>query len=206
MLASYGKSTLWQAKLSSRSQYTPPAMGIAVRATKPYTRAPYRRPGFNIAEFSNRASITIVGQVIQWLKLNHRYNFHWILTVTFCITRRFFTNSDNLTFLFPRSKMTRDFTYQHPPSLSNGTNGLNGSSHHVERLPGPISEAERLDVLIVGAGFAGVYLLYQLRRRGFTVKAVEMGSDIGGVWHWNRYPGARVDTQYPVYCYSLPEV
>ncbi|OCK78384.1 FAD/NAD(P)-binding domain-containing protein [Lepidopterella palustris CBS 459.81] len=63
-----------------------------------------------------------------------------------------------------------------------------------------------LDVLIVGAGFAGCYLLYQLRKRNFAVKVVEAGSDLGGVWHWNSYPGARVDSQYPIYAYSLPEV
>lgn len=96
-------------------------------------------------------------------------------------------------------------------------NGVNGTHHVNGTNGGSRAKAERanvshsavvedLDVLIIGAGFAGVYLLYQLRRRGFTVKAVEVGSDLGGVWHWNRYPGARVDTQYPLYCYSLPEV
>lgn len=103
--------------------------------------------------------------------------------------------------------MTREISGQrrlHRASSRNGTNGtheamVNGST---PSAPG----IETLDVLIIGAGFAGVYLLYQLRRRGFTVRAVEMGSDLGGVWHSNNYPGARVDTQYPVYCYSLPEV
>jgi cation diffusion facilitator CzcD-associated flavoprotein CzcO len=75
----------------------------------------------------------------------------------------------------------------------------------VQVVNGPISE-EEVDVLVIGAGFAGVYLLYQLRKRGFNIKGVEAGSDLGGVWHWNRYPGARVDSQYPIYCYSLPEI
>ncbi|EXJ86768.1 hypothetical protein A1O3_03722 [Capronia epimyces CBS 606.96] len=67
-------------------------------------------------------------------------------------------------------------------------------------------ETETLDMLIVGAGFAGVYLLHQLRKRGFNAKIVEAGSDLGGIWYWNRYPGARVDSQYPVYALSIPEV
>ncbi|KAF9885388.1 hypothetical protein FE257_013006 [Aspergillus nanangensis] len=65
---------------------------------------------------------------------------------------------------------------------------------------------EKLDALIVGAGFAGIYLLHQLRQRGFKAKIIEVGSGLGGVWHWNRYPGARADTQYPLYAYSMPEV
>ncbi|KAJ5521067.1 hypothetical protein N7463_001520 [Penicillium fimorum] len=108
--------------------------------------------------------------------------------------------------------MTRDFSDHHRPHTTNGAYNVNGDnevtgySKPIENPTRPSSDVETLDVLVVGGGFAGVYLLYQLRKRGFSVKAVEMGSDIGGVWHWNRYPGARVDTQYPVYCYSLPEV
>ncbi|KAK5305825.1 hypothetical protein LTR99_003369 [Exophiala xenobiotica] len=80
------------------------------------------------------------------------------------------------------------------------TNGIvaNGLAQH--------DESELLDMLIVGAGFAGVYLLHQLRKRGFNAKIVEAGSDLGGIWYWNRYPGARVDSQYPVYALSIPEV
>lgn len=64
----------------------------------------------------------------------------------------------------------------------------------------------QLDILIVGAGFAGLYQLWNLRKEGYNVKVVEMGSDIGGVWYWNRYPGARVDSEIPQYELSLPEV
>lgn len=68
------------------------------------------------------------------------------------------------------------------------------------------NEPERVDVLIVGAGFAGIYLLHHLRKRKFKVKIVEVAKDLGGVWYWNRYPGARADTHYPLYALSLPEV
>ncbi|KAH3917918.1 hypothetical protein HBI56_178770 [Parastagonospora nodorum] len=62
------------------------------------------------------------------------------------------------------------------------------------------------DVLIVGAGFGGIYLMHKLRQQGFKCKIMEAGTDIGGIWHWNCYPGARVDSQIPVYEYSLPEI
>lgn len=62
------------------------------------------------------------------------------------------------------------------------------------------------DVLIVGAGFGGIYLMHKLRQRGFKCKIYEAGKDLGGIWHWNCYPGARVDSQVPVYEYSFPEI
>lgn len=63
-----------------------------------------------------------------------------------------------------------------------------------------------LDVLIIGAGFGGSYSLYKLRKQGFKVHVFEAGSYLGGVWHWNSYPGARVDSEIPYYQFSLPEV
>ena len=57
---------------------------------------------------------------------------------------------------------------------------------------------EELDVLVVGAGFAGLYQLDHLRRLGYNVKVFEAGADIGGIWYWNCYPGARVDSYGPI--------
>jgi cation diffusion facilitator CzcD-associated flavoprotein CzcO len=54
-----------------------------------------------------------------------------------------------------------------------------------------------LDVIIVVAGFAGLYLLDRLRRLGMTVRVFEAGAGLGGVWYWNCYPGARVDISRP---------
>lgn len=65
---------------------------------------------------------------------------------------------------------------------------------------------EELDVLVVGTGFAGVYQLERLRKLGFSVQAFEAGSDLGGVWHWNRYPGARVDTAAALYQFSREDL
>jgi cation diffusion facilitator CzcD-associated flavoprotein CzcO/acetyl esterase/lipase len=65
----------------------------------------------------------------------------------------------------------------------------------------------RVDVAVVGAGFAGLYLLYRLRKAGFTVLVLESGGDVGGTWYWNRYPGARCDIQTIDYSYSFdPEL
>lgn len=63
-----------------------------------------------------------------------------------------------------------------------------------------------VDVLIVGGGFGGMYGLYHLRKLGLSVKLFEAGSDFGGTWNWNRYPGARVDSESPFYGFSIPEV
>lgn len=58
---------------------------------------------------------------------------------------------------------------------------------------------EELDVLVIGAGFAGIYQLDRLRDLGYSVKIYEAGREMGGIWYWNCYPGARVDTEGPIY-------
>jgi cation diffusion facilitator CzcD-associated flavoprotein CzcO len=63
-----------------------------------------------------------------------------------------------------------------------------------------------LDALIIGGGFNGVYGLKKLRDAGYKVKLVEHGSDYGGTWYWNRYPGARVDSTVPHYEFSDPDL
>lgn len=63
-----------------------------------------------------------------------------------------------------------------------------------------------LDILIMGAGFSGLYLLYRLRQQGFNVKLFEADAGLGGVWYSSRYPGARVDSHVPNYEYSMEEV
>lgn len=71
---------------------------------------------------------------------------------------------------------------------------------------GPYADDLDVDALIVGAGFGGVYMLYQLRKLGLKTVIYEAGTDLGGTWRWNRYPGARVDSEVPEYEYSIPEV
>jgi cyclohexanone monooxygenase len=65
---------------------------------------------------------------------------------------------------------------------------------------------EVLDALIIGAGFSGVYLLHRLRQRGFDVRILEAGAGLGGIWYWNCYPGARVDSHVPNYEFSMEEI
>ena len=64
-----------------------------------------------------------------------------------------------------------------------------------------------VDVVVAGAGFAGLHMLYRLRHLGFSVRAFESGADVGGTWYWNRYPGARCDIPTVDYSYSFdPEL
>ncbi|MFZ2178860.1 MAG: NAD(P)/FAD-dependent oxidoreductase, partial [Rhodococcus sp. (in: high G+C Gram-positive bacteria)] len=60
-----------------------------------------------------------------------------------------------------------------------------------------------LEVLIIGAGFGGIRMLHEARRRGLSARVLEAGSDVGGAWHWNRYPGARTDSESWVYCFGF---
>lgn len=69
----------------------------------------------------------------------------------------------------------------------------------------PQNPSLKIDVAIVGAGFSGMYLIHRLRNLGFTVRAYEAGSNVGGTWYWNRYPGCRVDTTSPEYSYEFSE-
>jgi cation diffusion facilitator CzcD-associated flavoprotein CzcO len=68
------------------------------------------------------------------------------------------------------------------------------------------AETEELDVIVVGAGFAGLYLLDRLRGMGMSVQVFEAGDAPGGVWYWNCYPGARVDSPGPMYQFSREEL
>ena len=61
------------------------------------------------------------------------------------------------------------------------------------------------DVVVVGAGFAGMYMLHRLRGLGCSVRVYEQGGDVGGTWYWNRYPGARCDVESMQYSYSFSD-
>lgn len=75
-----------------------------------------------------------------------------------------------------------------------GTNGHNDEQH------------VKVDVLVVGGGFSGMYAIHHFRKLGLNVKVFDAGADFGGTWYWNRYPGARVDSETPYYALSIPEV
>ena len=63
------------------------------------------------------------------------------------------------------------------------------------------------DAVVIGAGFAGMYMLHRLRGLGFTARVIEAGKGVGGTWYWNRYPGARCDVESVQYSYQFsPEL
>ena len=60
------------------------------------------------------------------------------------------------------------------------------------------------DAIIIGAGFSGMYMLHSLRDKlDMNVTVYEAGDGVGGTWYWNRYPGARCDSDSYVYCYTF---
>jgi len=67
------------------------------------------------------------------------------------------------------------------------------------------SASGTFDVVVVGAGFSGLYLLHRLRRAGLSAVVLEAADDVGGTWYWNRYPGARCDVPSVEYSYSFDE-
>ncbi len=70
-----------------------------------------------------------------------------------------------------------------------------------------VGQQPQVDVVVVGAGFAGLYLVHRLRGAGFSVRAFEAASDVGGTWYWNRYPGARCDIPTTDYTFGFdPEL
>ena len=67
------------------------------------------------------------------------------------------------------------------------------------------SRSEAFDVTVVGAGLSGMYQLHRLRELGWRLRVFEAGGDVGGTWYWNRYPGARFDSESWTYGYSFSE-
>lgn len=67
------------------------------------------------------------------------------------------------------------------------------------------SRHDHVDVIVIGAGMSGLYSVYSLREAGFTIRAFESGSSVGGTWYWNRYPGARCDVESFDYSFSFSD-
>lgn len=68
-----------------------------------------------------------------------------------------------------------------------------------------MEEQRTFDVVVVGAGFAGMYMLHKLRSLGMSSVVIEAGTEVGGTWYWNRYPGARCDVPSMEYSYSFSD-
>src|SRR5215208_552972 len=69
--------------------------------------------------------------------------------------------------------------------------------------PVALDEVAEYEAIVIGAGISGMFMLYRLRQLGMTARVFEAGSDIGGTWYWNRYPGARFDSESWTYGYSF---
>ena len=84
-------------------------------------------------------------------------------------------------------------------------NKIKGAAY--ARQPSVIRQADRAayDVVVVGAGFAGMYMLHRLRGQGLSARVYEQGDGVGGTWYWNRYPGARCDVESMQYSYSFSD-
>ena len=67
------------------------------------------------------------------------------------------------------------------------------------------AQARSVDAIVIGAGIAGMYQVHSLRKLGLSVLGFETGSGVGGTWYWNRYPGARFDSESYTYAYSFDE-
>ncbi|NRF72057.1 alpha/beta hydrolase fold domain-containing protein [Aquincola sp. S2] len=89
------------------------------------------------------------------------------------------------------------------PSLA--TSGVPMNKLNTQRADAPAPRHRRVDAVVVGAGFGGLYALHKLRSLGLEVQGFEAGSGVGGTWFWNRYPGARCDFESVEYSYSFSE-
>ena len=68
------------------------------------------------------------------------------------------------------------------------------------------ARSSEFDAVVIGAGFSGLYMLHRLRNEmGLSVRVYEAGGGVGGTWYWNRYPGARSDSDSYIYCYSFDD-
>lgn len=102
----------------------------------------------------------------------------------------------------PRQVLTLPYHFiLRPRKMSNRKESTTKSSTN----SGGAKEPIHTDVVVIGAGFSGISAIYRLRKKGLNVKTFEAGSDFGGVWYWNKYPGARVDSETPFYQLNIPE-
>ena len=92
-----------------------------------------------------------------------------------------------------------------PKVVRIGNTSLMATAPHMHAGFRPSSQPKRVDVAIVGAGFAGLYMLHRARTMGLSATVFERGAGIGGTWYWNRYPGARCDVPSLEYSYQFDD-
>ena len=78
-------------------------------------------------------------------------------------------------------------------------------SSNDSKLNNRLSTETNYDAVVIGAGFAGLYMLYRLRDKGLSVRVYDAADGVGGTWFWNRYPGARCDVESLEYSYQFSD-
>src|SRR5688500_18823266 len=86
-----------------------------------------------------------------------------------------------------------------------GRRGTMAADRTAQTTARPAETGTVYDAIVVGAGFAGLYMLHRLRGLGLSAKVFEAGGGVGGTWYWNRYPGARCDVESLQYSFSFSE-
>jgi cation diffusion facilitator CzcD-associated flavoprotein CzcO len=92
-----------------------------------------------------------------------------------------------------------------PASVELGIGLKIGCDTRAEQGDGFMTKRHDVDAVIVGAGFAGMYMLHRLRGLGLSARVLEAGDGVGGTWYWNRYPGARCDVESMEYSYQFSD-
>src|ERR1700760_1852000 len=77
------------------------------------------------------------------------------------------------------------------------------TASHETQVQAGMTPVQDYDAIVIGAGMSGLYQLYRLRQLGMRVRVLEAGTGVGGTWYWNRYPGARFDSESYSYSYSF---
>ncbi|MFT3972121.1 MAG: NAD(P)/FAD-dependent oxidoreductase [Amaricoccus sp.] len=103
------------------------------------------------------------------------------------------------------AKKARPLSPRRRPRTSAGDTGSTFTSKGRIAMTGNDTARTHVDVVVVGAGFAGVYSLHKLRGMGLSVRGFESGTDVGGTWYWNKYPGARCDVESIEYSFGFSD-
>ncbi len=118
---------------------------------------------------------------------------HWLDTIGVDIAMDFRANPATLANAIPRA------------IEENGSTMIADTTAITARRERAAEVGTVFDAVVVGAGFAGMYMLHRLRGLGFSARVFEAGSGVGGTWYWNRYPGARCDVESMQYSFSFSE-
>lgn len=145
------------------------------------------------AEVFQESLHIVMNDIYQGSKMNGVYNQEKMNRVHNEIQMDGFHQEGKINGMDPHKHDARDYLKQPQPLLKRDLaqySRRRGST-------GVYADNLDVDVLIVGAGFGGIYLLYEMRKAGYKTVIFEAGENLGGVWRFNTYPGARTDSEVP---------